>query len=130
MAGAPYPKEALDRYAFTTDRRAGGDWWSFQPLPKRSSDLLAPDPKQHPVDQWIDRALAARGWQQAEPAPPRTLVRRLFYDLTGLPPSFDTIRAFERDPSDKAWMELVDQCLSSPHYGERWAQHWLNRPLR
>jgi|688.fasta_scaffold00304_10 hypothetical protein len=126
MAGAPYPKDALDRYAFTTDRRAGADWWSFQPLPNHSSDLLTLDPKQHPVDFWIDRALQVRGRQQAESASPRTLVRRLFYDLTGLPPSFDVIQAFERDPSEKAWLELVDQCLASPHYGERWAQHWLD----
>jgi len=126
IEGAPYPKDALDRYAFTTDRRAGADWWSFQPLPNHSSDLLAPDPKHHPVDVWIDRALKPQGWQQAESATPRTLVRRLYYDLTGLPPSFEVIEAFEREPTDKAWLELVDQCLASPHYGERWAQHWLD----
>lgn len=126
MAGAPYPKEALDRYAFTTDRRSGSDWWSFQPLPNLSADLLPSDSKQHPVDFWIDRALEPHGWKQAESAPPRTLVRRLYYDLTGLPPSFEVIQAFERDPSDEAWLDLVDQCLSSPHYGERWAQHWLD----
>ncbi len=126
IAGAPYPKVALDRYAFSTDRRAGADWWSFQPLPNQSTDLLAGDPNHHPVDELIDRALAGRGWQQAAKAPPRTLVRRLFYDLTGLPPSFEVIQAFERDPSDKAWLALVDQCLASPHYGERWAQHWLD----
>jgi hypothetical protein len=126
IEGAPYPKDALDRYAFTTDRRAGADWWSFQPLPNHSSDLLAHDPKHHPVDVWIDRALKPQGWQQAESATPRTLVRRLYYDLTGLPPSFEVIEAFEREPTDKAWLELVDQCLASPHYGERWAQHWLD----
>jgi hypothetical protein len=95
IEGAPYPKDALDRYAFTTDRRAGADWWSFQPLPNHSSDLLAPDPKHHPVDVWIDRALKPQGWQQAESATPRTLVRRLYYDLTGLPPSFEVIEAFD-----------------------------------
>jgi cytochrome c553 len=126
LAGAPYPKDALNRFAFTTDRRAGTDWWSFQPLPKLSTDLLTSEAKHHPVDEWIDRALASQGLQQAEPAPARVLVRRLFYDLIGLPPTFEVIQAFERDPSDEAWLELVDQCLSSPHYGERWAQHWLD----
>src|SRR6185369_14783830 len=80
----------------------------------------------HPIDHFIRAKLSDNGLSPAPPADPRTLVRRLYFDLTGLPPSPEEIDAFAKDPSDDAYEKLVDKLLASPHYGERWARHWLD----
>jgi len=80
----------------------------------------------HPIDAFLQSALAARGLAPSSPASPRELVRRLTFDLTGLPPTPGAIAAFEAAPSDQAYGALVDQLLASPHHGERWARHWLD----
>ena len=67
-----------------------------------------------------------RGLSFAPPADKRTLLRRVYYDLIGLPPRFEDIRAFERDSSPKAFAKIVEQLLASPRYGERWGRHWLD----
>jgi mono/diheme cytochrome c family protein len=90
------------------EKRAGPDWWSLQPLrPVRGGiDSLFPPPRPE-----ADR---------------RTLIRRLSFDLTGLPPDPVDIDRFLADPRPDAWARLVDRMLASPHYGERWARHWLD----
>ena len=70
--------------------------------------------------------LRERGWKPAPPASRRILIRRVTFDLTGLPPTPEEIEAFVEDSSPDAYEQVVDRLLESPHYGERWAQHWLD----
>jgi hypothetical protein len=99
-------------------------WWSLQPLPAAPAAIAG-----HPIDFHIEAALSAKGIKPVDPATARTLVRRLTFDLTGLPPSPEEADAFVAasvvDP-EKAWQELTERLLASPHYGERWARHWLD----
>ncbi len=105
--------------------RQGAPWgrhWAFE---KPQKSLLGDDAP-HPVDDFVRRRLRAKGLTPSPIAPPHTLVRRLAFDLTGLPPTPDMVANFHRDPSPAAWDELVEQLLASPHYGERMAMWWLD----
>ncbi|MCC6233356.1 MAG: DUF1549 domain-containing protein, partial [Verrucomicrobiales bacterium] len=127
--GAPWsPGRTLDAFENTTDRRAGRDWWSLQPVQDPTppnTPARTPIPP-HPIDAFIRRELTREGWQPAPPADRRTLIRRVSVDLIGLPPSFAEIEAFVQDRSPRAYETLVDRLLDSPHFGERWARHWLD----
>ncbi|WP_437230854.1 PSD1 and planctomycete cytochrome C domain-containing protein [Planctomicrobium sp. SH661] len=128
--GAPWPGDdgqvakRVKEGEFTPEDR---NWWAFQPV----SDPLPPLPQQpewcrNPIDQFI---AASRERQRLTPAPEAekaTLIRRLYYDLIGLPPTPDEIRAFESDTDPSAYEKLVDDLLARAEYGERWAQHWLD----
>jgi hypothetical protein len=100
------------------ERRAGRDWWSLQPL----QSFPAPAS----VDHWILAALSAKGLQPSPEADRRTLIRRLTFDLIGLPPSPEEVDDFLGDTRPDAYERLADRLLASPHYGERWARHWLD----
>ena len=101
------------------------DVWAFQPLSKPTVPKVAANP----VDAFIGRKLKAAGFTAAPQADFRTLVKRAYYDLTGLPPTpfeiFQFRLAWDKDPA-QAWSELIATLLASPHYGERWGQHWLD----
>ncbi|MBS1788567.1 MAG: DUF1553 domain-containing protein [Acidobacteria bacterium] len=79
-----------------------------------------------PIDAFVLAKLEEKGLQPSPPADKRTLLRRVTFDLTGLPPTPLEISAFLADKSSNAYEKVVDQLLASPHYGERWAQHWLD----
>ncbi len=79
-----------------------------------------------PVDAFVLSRLEASGMSPAPPADRRTLIRRVTFDLIGLPPTPDEVDAFVRDRSAHAFERVVDRLLASPHYGERWARHWLD----
>ena len=84
---------------------------------------------QHPVDDFIQKRAAAAGLPLSDRADPGTLIRRATYDLTGLPPTPQEVADFVKDSAsdaEGAWSRLVERLLGSPHYGERWAQHWLD----
>lgn len=115
--GAP----ALRRAPFAIDPSDTG-WWAFQPVRRPSPPTAAG----HPIDALLREQLSARGLTPSPPAAPRERIRRLYFDLIGLPPSDDEVRSFERDPSPDAWARMVDQLLARPEYGERWARHWLD----
>jgi hypothetical protein len=108
-------------------RRAGRDWWSLQPLRPvvvpSSDEVRRPI---HPIDYFILRRLKKEGLGPSPPADRRTLIRRLSFDLVGLPPTPHEVEAFVTDSSPSAYERLVDRLLDSPHYGERWARHWLD----
>jgi hypothetical protein len=87
---------------------------------------LPPSLPSNPIDAFIRAELAERGLQPSPEADRRTLMRRLCFDLVGLPPRPEEIDAFVSDPDPKAYVRLVDRSLASPHYGERWARHWLD----
>src|SRR5262249_17463261 len=79
-----------------------------------------------PVDAFILATLGANSLQPSPPADKRTLIRRVTYDLHGLPPTPAEIEAFVQDASPDAYDKLIDRLLASPRYGERWARHWLD----
>jgi hypothetical protein len=85
-----------------------------------------PADAKHPIDAFIRAELRERGLTSSARADRRTLIRRLAYDLTGLPPTFDEVQAFAADQSSGAYEKLVDRLLASPRHGERWARHWLD----
>jgi len=99
--------------------------WAFQPI--TAEVLLAGD--SHPIDHFIDRALSQKGISPNPQAAPSQLLRRLSILLTGLPPSVEELEAFEasyQKNAKKTVAAWVDRKLASPHFGERWAQHWLD----
>jgi hypothetical protein len=102
-------------------------YWAFQPVAR-----IAPPPVQdksavtNPIDAFIVAKLEAAGLKPGPLADRTTLLRRLSFDLTGLPPTPDEVDAFLADSSPNAYEKVVDRLLASPHYGERWARHWLD----
>ncbi len=113
-----------DLYEITEDQRK---FWSLQPLaePKPPTVKDADWPLTN-IDRFVLGKLEAEGMKPAPTADPRTLVRRLHYDLTGLPPTFEEVQEFAADPSPKAYESMVDKLLASPRYGEKWGRHWLD----
>ncbi|MFM7830735.1 MAG: DUF1549 domain-containing protein, partial [Planctomycetaceae bacterium] len=79
-----------------------------------------------PVDAFILQRLQQHNLTMSPPADRLTLLRRLSFDLTGLPPTPAEVHRFTTDTSPDAWEQLIDRLLASPHYGERWARHWLD----
>ena len=102
-------------------------WWSFQPI----EDPLPPSIEddawcRNEIDYFILDLLQSVGWTPAPEADRAALIRRVTFDLTGLPPTPDEVQAFEADTEPDAYERLVDRLLESPRYGERWARHWLD----
>jgi len=105
----------------------GRSWWAFQPLRERlAPDVSDPDWTLRKVDAFVLAKLDEHGMQPSPAADPRTLIRRAYLDLTGLPPSFEETEAFAADPSMDAYSDLIDSLLRSPRYGERWGRYWLD----
>ena len=98
-------------------------WWSLRPLVKPS---VPPTAGRTPVDAFIQERLSRAGLAFSPAADRRTLIRRVYYDLHGLPPQPQDIEAFVKDPAPDAYEKLIDRLLDSPRYGERWARHWLD----
>ncbi len=112
---------------FTDEQRK---FWAFQPV-KRPPVPVNPDRKgggdsTNPIDAFILAKLADHKLTLSPPADKRTLLRRVTFDLTGLPPTPDELAAFEKDTSPAAFEKVVDRLLASPHYGERWGRRWLD----
>jgi cytochrome c551/c552 len=110
-AGSPWPSDGKPM-------AAAPSWWAFQPV-KRPLNVTG-------IDAAIREKLAAKGLAMAPPADRRTLIRRVTFDLTGLPPAHAEIEAFAADPAADAYEKLVDRLLASPRYGEKWGKHWLD----
>ncbi len=126
--GAPWGTSPIDPYRYSTARRAGYDWWSLQPIGTVDIPSLPGGAGRafNPIDRFIRAKLSEGGLTPSPRAKPRDLVRRLFIDLTGLPPAPETVEQFARDPSQAAWENLAVTLLDSNAYGERWARHWLD----
>src|SRR5207253_3602958 len=101
-------------------------WWSFQPVRATTPPDAGNGWARNEVDGFIAAKLAVSGLRPAPEADRATLIRRLSFDLTGLPPTPKETAAFVADDAPDAYEKLVDRLLASPHYGERWAQHWLD----
>jgi hypothetical protein len=108
--------------------------WSFQPIRRHELPVLSEDLPVHILEKWssnrIDRFLVdtmlEQGIQPAKEASPHALIRRLSYDLTGLPPSVDDVEAFVANPSEPAYRAYVERLLDSTQHAEHWARHWLD----
>jgi hypothetical protein len=122
--GAEWGTDPIDPYAFTTPHRAGRDWWSIQP--PRKVDVPVVSGANQPIDAfWLEQLKRVNIFSSAE-ADRRTLIRRVTYDLIGLPPTPEEIDAFVVDTRPDAYERVVDRLLASPHFGERWGRHWLD----
>ena len=104
--------------------------WSFLPRTKPNVPTFTSQAHRDwirtPIDAFVLRKQVEHGVHPAQQADRRTLIRRLTFQLTGLPPSPGEVAAFVSDPSPNAYEQLVDRLLASPHYGEHWGQHWLD----
>jgi len=108
------------------------DWWSLKPIGKHPTPNIqhptsnARSAAENPIDGFIRAKLAGKNLTMSPEADARTLCRRLYFDLTGLPPTPEEIDAFAADTNPQAYERLVDKLLASPRYGECWARHWLD----
>src|SRR5262249_42898618 len=121
--GATWPKDLVLR-----DRSdQSGGWWSLRPVVKPGVPAVKePAWVRSPLDVFILHRLEEKGIAPSGPADRRTLIRRLTFDLHGLPPAPEEIEAFVKDPAPNAYEKLVDRLLASARYGERWGRHWLD----
>ncbi len=127
--GAPDPREETiaARLPVGMSTAEGREFWSFQPV----SNPVVPDVGGHafvknPIDAFILKRLLDQGLQPAPPADPRTLIRRLYMNLTGVPPTPEQVDNYLSNAVPRSTQALIDQLLHSPSYGERWGRHWLD----
>ena len=134
MGGKPLPAAEIDLIKRWIDQ--GATWpdelsvdaavkkhWAFVPPVKAA---LPAGKAAHPIDRFIQAKLEREGLKPSPEADKITLLRRLALDLTGLPPTPQEVDQFVADKSPRAYEKAVDRMLASPHYGERWARHWLD----
>jgi hypothetical protein len=117
-AGAPWPEAPPE--ATGDDPQAG---WAWRPIRRPT---VPPSAQAHPIDAFLAASLDEKGLAMALAADRRTLIRRVSYDLTGLPPTTEEVQTFVTDERPDAYRRLVDRLLDSPRHGERWARHWLD----
>jgi Protein of unknown function (DUF1553)/Protein of unknown function (DUF1549)/Planctomycete cytochrome C len=127
--GAPDPRTGKANVVTkkSYDYKQARQFWSLRPLMKPAPPQVPGLTKDDsPIDRFIRAKLQANGLRPAAPAGKRTLIRRLYFDLIGLPPKPADIDRFLQDDSPKAVERLVDRLLASKHFGERWGRHWLD----
>ena len=106
---------------------ADSEWWAYRPLRRPAvPEVRDASWVRTPIDAFILAELERRGLSPAPPADRHALLRRVTYDLTGLPPTREEVEAFVSDTSSDAYQRVVDRLLNSPQYGVKWAQHWLD----
>ncbi len=124
--GAPRPEQPsrLNRRRTTASDTS---WWSFQPLTRPAiPEVNGTRSSANPIDRFILAQLEAKGLGLSPEAERRALVRRVYFDVTGLPPSPEEVQRFVSDPAPDAYEKLVDDLLGRPQYGEKWGRHWLD----
>jgi mono/diheme cytochrome c family protein len=124
--GLPWPDPGTAATTSTVED-ARRRHWAFRPVRKPALPAVRDAAwVRTPIDAFVRAGLEAKGLAPAPPADRVTLIRRLSFDLIGLPPTPEEVDAFLADPSSRAYEKLVDRLLASPHYGERWGRHWLD----
>jgi len=146
--GAKWGADPIDPFRYTSNTRAGYDWWSLQPLASATPIPNPQSPIPNPIDGYIRTRLTEPKLTPSPPADRRALLRRVYFDLIGLPPTPEELEAFlsvapslplsfspsgqdgekerQREGERASYLIVVDRLLASPHYGERWARHWLD----
>jgi len=120
----PEPEQPADSHGFSDDERS---FWSFQPIRRPPvPELKNGQAARTIIDSFLAAELEKRGLGFSLEADKRTLIRRLYFDLVGLPPQPEAVERFIADESPDAYERLVDELLASPRYGERWGRHWLD----
>lgn len=122
-SSAPTAEELSEATSWEKTLEKRKQWWSFQPV---QSPEIPSGASKHPIDRFIRAKLDERGLSPASKADRRTLIRRAAFALTGLPPTRDMVAKFVQDESEDAFEKLFDHYLSSKHFGERWARHWMD----
>jgi len=130
-SGAPDPRSGkVAKKTEEIDLAKARKFWSFRPVTKPGvpevDAALGQGEPLGPIDRFVLNRLASEGIGQVGLAKPETLLRRLYFDLTGLPPSPEEIDAFLADSSPEAYARLVDRLLATPQFGETWGRHWLD----
>ena len=120
LASAAFAEPPVQENPFTEKDRA---YWAFQPVERGE---VPPAGEAHPVDAFIAAKMAKKELSIGPAADKVTLLRRATFDLIGLPPTPEEVDAFVKDESPDAFEKVVERLLASPHYGERWARHWLD----
>ncbi|MFM2097327.1 MAG: hypothetical protein RIS70_4451, partial [Planctomycetota bacterium] len=124
-AGASWPAGLVLEERPAADR----DWWSLKSLQRPEPPAIAKEDTsfaRNPIDAFVLSKLREQKLRPSPQADRRTLIRRLYFDLLGLPPSPEAIERFVSDRDPEAYSRLVDALLEQPQYGERWARHWLD----
>jgi hypothetical protein len=122
--GIPWPENSV---AVGSAKESGRSFWSFQPVREPVPPAVQQtDWPRRPLDRFVLSRLEQEGLQPVHEADRRTLIRRATFDLLGLPPSYEEVEAFVADDDPNAYEHLIERLLASPHYGERWARHWLD----
>jgi hypothetical protein len=126
VAGAEWPPD----FRLKEPTVENFDWWSLRPMethtPPTFEDATARSWLKTPIDAFVLQTLQDHSLTPSPETDRRTLIRRVTFDLTGLPPTPEEIEAYMDDTTPDAYERVVDRLLDSPHYGERWARHWLD----
>lgn len=125
--GAPWPgqEEVAPSEGRGIDVAAGREWWSFRPL-QRPPVPATNRPARTPIDAFVMQRLDTAGLTPSPPATDRELVRRAYFDLIGLPPTYAEVERYVSDRAPDKWERLIDRLLAMPEYGERWGRRWLD----
>jgi len=124
--GAPDPRSGKAvNIGRTIDIEKGKEHWAFQPV-KTAAPPKASAWATSPIDQYVEAKQKEQKLAPVVDADKNTLVRRAYFDIIGLPPTPEQVRAFVKDDSPDAFAKLVDGLLASPHFGEKWGRHWLD----
>lgn len=128
--GAPWPQDAPERAGGASEPSSKTDarnHWAWQPVRAvQPPAVKKSDWPRDAIDRFLLQKLEQKGLQPAPPADAAVLLRRVYFDLTGLPPTPEVIERFLRDPSDQQFEQIVDELLASPDYAERWGRWWLD----
>jgi hypothetical protein len=122
-AGASSALAALETMDITPEQRS---YWAFKLPVQAALPAVASRQLSNPIDKFLEGARVKKGLTAAPRADRRTLIRRAYLDLVGLPPTPADVQAFVDDKTPDAWARLIDKLLASPQYGERWGRHWLD----
>ena len=126
--GAPDPRDEAGVTAYKRlSLEEAKSFWSFKPVQKpQVPSVKDTDWARDDIDRFILAKLDEKGLKPVADADKRTLIRRVYFDLIGLPPTPEEVEAFLNDKTPEAFSKIVDKLLASPHYGERWGRHWLD----
>ena len=129
-SGVPYDKPLIEKTVAKKPMRVTDEdrkYWAFLPLQRPPEPAVKNAAwRRTPIDSFVLAKLEEKGLTPNAPADRRKLIRRAYFDLLGLPPAPEEVEVFVADPDPAAYDKLIDRLLDNPHYGERWARHWLD----